>query len=854
MKKFTKVIAVITCIVMLVVGLPVISYAEGKSANEAFSFIGSSFVASDWTGENNNHTFDSNGVVLEKGNNMNYSTITYKDSYDLAGGFEITYVARGRTRYNNIYDGRYYVGVKIGNITVAMDQYIKPVILVNDSVKVKGNPIIALDSTNPLYDSSKSDGANISNWISESAGEAGIVNPKYVVSYDATDKTIIYSKYHGDEKVFEISYTDSADLINLSNANLSLYHNNSWGFNATYKSIGLAITLTIPDFTDKPNGQCGDSAYWGFDEATGTLYIYGSGATYDYLNVGNTAPWLAYRTQITKVVVGDDITYIGNRSFRGLNYITSAVFGTSVESMGYEVFYVCNRLKKIKLNEGLTKIGALTFYNCTALEEITIPSTVTKIENRAFKGSGLTSVVVPDDVTSTGYEIFMNCANLKGVNFTEGVSMLNPCTFMNCTSLISFNFTDNMCRIRSNAFSGCTALERVSFEDDTMMWGSSNGKEAKIASNAFTDCSSELKLVGTKGGHLETYASLRGFVFVDKASGSFDSIEKYSGTRDPWLWPFAATSIWNMPIGSDAELEYANFQTSKNVGIDDEYHVIVPEGSPTVEVYTPSSWRTRWPGNRKVGTMQIPADFYLADATDKSTPNNCAAFLMPDGRTIRQLEPCCRIETGNARIVGYLHSEDQDIYGEGIKGTHYGSGLSAIGGSIRKGELTSDEPIRHALKLNVYAKQYLYFDKTEQKGYVWPADRHDSYAGGTGDNAYGGTNPNLRMGSLLTIPQNVTAESLGIKTAVGKKLFYALQNYGCYIADDSAWNSYCWSAEDGVREEVQHAYGHSLNGNSGDYFNDCMKLVQSLYIVTNNSPDSIGGGGTPCKPLAPDFK
>ena len=126
-----------------------------------------------------------------------------------------------------------------------------------------------------------------------------------------------------------------------------------------------------------------------------------------------------------------------------------------------------------------------------------------------------------------------------------------------------------------------------------------------------------------------------------------------------------------MPIGSGAQLEYANFKSEYCVAIDDEYHVIVPEGSPTVDVYSPSSWRQRWPGSRKLGTMQIPADFYLADSTSNSTPNNCAAFLMPDGRTIRQLEPCCRLETGNARIVGYLHSEDQDIYGDGIKGTHY---------------------------------------------------------------------------------------------------------------------------------------------------------------------------------------
>ncbi len=335
-----------------------------------------------------------------------------------------------------------------------------------------------------------------------------------------------------------------------------------------------------------------------------------------------------------------------------------------------------------------------------------------------------------------------------------------------------------------------------------------------------------------------------------------NGLEKYSGTRDPWLWPFAATSIWNMPIGSDAKLQKANFKEEYCISIDDEYLVKVPEGSPTVDVYAPSGWQTRWPGNRKLGTMQVPANFYLADARQGSTPNNCAAFLMPDGRTVRQLEPCCRLETGNARIVGYLHDEDQDIFGDGIKGTHYGSGLSAIGGSIRKGELTSNEPIKHALKLNVYAKNYLYYDRSAKQGYIWPADRHDSYAA-SGNNAYGGSNPNLRMGALLTIPKNITAESLGITTQVGKKLFYALQNYGCYIADDSAWSCYAFSAESGVCDEVQAKYGINLNTNrssNDNYYKDSMKLIQNLYIVTNNSPNSIGGGGTPCKPLAPDFE
>ena len=41
-------------------------------------------------------------------------------------------------------------------------------------------------------------------------------------------------------------------------------------------------------------------------------------------------------------------------------------------------------------------------------------------------------------------------------------------------------------------------------------------------------------------------------VSVTLADGS--PAEQYAGTRDPWLWPFASDSVWNMPIGSGANL------------------------------------------------------------------------------------------------------------------------------------------------------------------------------------------------------------------------------------------------------------------------------------------------------------
>ncbi len=56
-------------------------------------------------------------------------------------------------------------------------------------------------------------------------------------------------------------------------------------------------------------------------------------------------------------------------------------------------------------------------------------------------------------------------------------------------------------------------------------------------------------------------------------------------TRDVWLWPFAHTSIWNMPLGSGAVFEPCNFVATKsNMGYDTEGHIITTASDPNVTI------------------------------------------------------------------------------------------------------------------------------------------------------------------------------------------------------------------------------------------------------------------------------
>lgn len=303
-----------------------------------------------------------------------------------------------------------------------------------------------------------------------------------------------------------------------------------------------------------------------------------------------------------------------------------------------------------------------------------------------------------------------------------------------------------------------------------------------------------------------------------------------------------------MPIGSEAQLVPVHILTADGAGIDHERFYRLSSADKLQPILPPSGWEKRWPGDssKRLGTIPIPDDLIVPDARKGYTPNECCAFVLPDGHSLVQLEPTCRAEKGMP-IIGYPRY-GEDLFGDGILGVHWGSGLSAIGGSIRLGELTSPLPIRHALKINLWGKN-IYFG-SDLAGFKWPADRHDDGAA----RSYQGTDRNIVMGCLFALAPRLTPQGVGIRTPLGRKLFQAFQDYGAYLSDDAGWNHYDLCCEFGVCEEVRKAFGIEMDVNSGDYFSDLIRIVGSLSVVANNGPKSVGGGGVPRRPLAPPLQ
>ena len=82
--------------------------------------------------------------------------------------------------------------------------------------------------------------------------------------------------------------------------------------------------------------------------------------------------------------------------------------------------------------------------------------TVRDIEGSAFSNcSGLTSVTIPNSVTSIKGSTFEDCSSLTSVTIPNSVTSIRSLAFLGCSSLTSVTIPNSVTSIESGAFSGC---------------------------------------------------------------------------------------------------------------------------------------------------------------------------------------------------------------------------------------------------------------------------------------------------------------------------------------------------------------------------------------------------------------
>ena len=135
----------------------------------------------------------------------------------------------------------------------------------------------------------------------------------------------------------------------------------------------------------------------------------------------------------------------------------------SVTSIGEDAFRVWGGgtgLTSVTIPNSVTSIGDCAFWWCDELTSITIPNSVTSIGYGAFgKCSSLTSVKISNNVTTLN-GTFYACTSLTSVTIPNSVTSLGcgnyiQGTFTGCTSLTSITIPNSVTNIGGFVFSGC---------------------------------------------------------------------------------------------------------------------------------------------------------------------------------------------------------------------------------------------------------------------------------------------------------------------------------------------------------------------------------------------------------------
>ena len=217
----------------------------------------------------------------------------------------------------------------------------------------------------------------------------------------------------------------------------------------------------------------------------GNGYSFENGTLTITTNEGTTA-WQdnasINETDVTKVIVGNDVTEIGSRAFQDCTNLTQAEFPSGITSIRYSAFSGCENLVLTQLPDKLTSIGNNVFFNCENLALKELPSGITSIGSNAFSGctslalkelpSGITSIgesaflncenlalkELPSGITSIGYEAFSGCASLALEKLPNKLTSIGESAFLNCENLALKELPSGITSIGYKAFSGCASL------------------------------------------------------------------------------------------------------------------------------------------------------------------------------------------------------------------------------------------------------------------------------------------------------------------------------------------------------------------------------------------------------------
>ncbi len=245
----------------------------------------------------------------------------------------------------------------------------------------------------------------------------------------------------------EITYKDVAYSVSITNIGNYTFHGCSGLTSITipnsvtrigsyaFRDCSGLTSITIPDSV-KSIGDCA------FMDCSGLTSIT---IPESVTSIGDSA--FSGCSGLTSITIGDSVTSIGEYAFFSCRGLTSITIPDSVASIGYGAFSSCSGLTSITIGDSVTSIGQSAFIGCSGI--IQIENGINYVDNWAIdwdyagyqlrlRGdtvgiadqafaylSIVTSITIPDSVTSIGNSVFYKCSGLTNINYQGTMAQWN---------------------------------------------------------------------------------------------------------------------------------------------------------------------------------------------------------------------------------------------------------------------------------------------------------------------------------------------------------------------------------------------------------------------------------------------
>ena len=169
--------------------------------------------------------------------------------------------------------------------------------------------------------------------------------------------------------------------------------------------------------------------------------------------------WLN-NSYFSNIVIGDNITRVGNYMFSSYDSLVSVNVLGAISSIGDYSFNQCASLKGIDLPNSVTHIGNYAFNECGDLTDVEIPGSVISIGKYAFNQCSNLFDADLSNVNTIGDYAFY-CSGISGdLNFNDLVSV-GEYSFYGCDHITTITLGKNVASISALAFYGCQNLKAV---------------------------------------------------------------------------------------------------------------------------------------------------------------------------------------------------------------------------------------------------------------------------------------------------------------------------------------------------------------------------------------------------------